>query len=170
MPSRLPRSVRRSLLLAAVPLLAACPGGDGSASAPPAADGAAQTASAPPAARSGVAPGRWTGEATGGYTGNRISFTVSPDGARMEDVTFEGHWDCEDGIETATLGPTAAFPLTGDSISILSVEPEDGGATAQRFDMQGRFAGGRASGTVRINLNALGCDTRVLSWSAAPAS
>lgn len=163
---RLLRTVRGALLLAAVPLLAACPDGDDAPDAAPA-DGAAPPASS---SASGPArtPGTWTGEATGGYQGNRISFTVTPDGARMEDIVFEGHWDCEDGIDMTTLGPTPGFAITGDTIAILSVEPEDGGATAQRFDMQGRFADGRASGTLRINLNALGCDTRLLSWSAAP--
>jgi len=169
MPPRLFRSVRHTLLLAAVPMLAAC-AGDGDTSDAPAADGVPQASSAAPASSPAAAPGPWSGEVTGGYTGNRISFAVSPDGARMEDITFQGHWDCEDGIESTTLGPTAGFSLAGDTISILSVEPEDGGATAQRFDMQGRFADGRAAGTLRINLNALGCDTRVLSWTAAPGA
>jgi hypothetical protein len=170
MPASSFRSLRGAVLVAALPLLAACPGG-GDAPDPSPRDGAQPQAASPlPASASPMTPGRWSGEATGGYTGNRISFTVSADGARMEDITFEGHWDCADGIETATLGPAAAFPLSGDTISVLSVEPENGGATAQRFDMQGRVAEGRASGTVRINLNALGCDTRVLRWTAAPAS
>jgi hypothetical protein len=168
MPLRFAPLRRTALVLAAAAILPACDGDRPDATS----QDAANDAPAAPASSSsaGTRAGRWAGEVTGGYTGNRISFTVSADGARMEDITFEGHWDCEDGIETATLGPTAPAPLAGDTIAVLSVEPEDGGATAQRFDMQGRFAEGRASGTLRINLNALGCDTRVLSWSATLAS
>ena len=95
---------------------------------------------------------------------------VSPDGSRVSDVTFEGHWDCSDGIEMTTSGPSGEFPLSGNRIQITSVEPEGGGATATRFVMDGTVEGGRASGTLRINLNALGCDTRQLSWTAAPAA
>lgn len=147
---------------------AACGGESGAAGG----DSAASTPAAEPRAPavSGAPAGRWSGEVTGGYKGNRVTFTLADGGTRMEDIVFEGHWDCEGGIETATLGPTGAFPLQGDSIAIVSVEPEDGGATAQRFEMHGRVTGGRAEGWLRIGLVALGCDTGRLSWSASPGA
>lgn len=168
--------MRRSALLA-VPvllptlLLAACGGGDG-ASPAPAAENAPAAAAAPaeaPAASSGVKPGKWSGAVTGGYKGNRISFVVADGGASVGDVVFEGHWDCSDGIETTTSGPTGSFPLQGSTLAIESVDPPGGGATATRFVLNGQIRADGAEGTLRINLNALGCDTRQLSWTAAPA-
>lgn len=125
---------------------------------------------APSATTDAPAGGSWQGEVTGGYTGNRIAFTLADGGARIADIVFTGHWDCADGIETTTSGPSAAFPVSGGRIAIESAEPPGGGATATRFVMNGQLAGDSASGTLRVNINALGCDTRELSWSAAPAS
>ena len=156
-------------LLALLPALLAAGCGD----APPESAGAA--ASAAPSAISEPAPsarpaGTWRGEVTGGYTGNTLTFTVAGDGATVADLTFEGHWDCADGIETATLGPTGSFPIEADRLDLTSVDPPDGGATATRFVLAGAFTGARAEGTLRVNLNALGCDTGELSWSATPAT
>ncbi len=164
------------LPLAVAAALGAC--GDGAAPAP-ANDAGSSGASAMSEAPSSDAPaapaasaataGRWSGEATGGYTGNRISFTVAGGGGSISDVMFEGHWDCTDGIESTTSGPSGTHPMEGGRIAVTSVDPPGGGATATRFVMQGQMEPGRASGTLRINLNALGCDTRELKWTAAPA-
>lgn len=105
---------------------------------------------------------------TGGYQGNRLSFAVAADGSRIQEVTFEGHWDCADGIEATTLGPDGSFPIEGERIEVTSVDPPDGGSTAIRFVLVGEFAGNQAAGTLRVNINALGCDTRELRWTAAP--
>lgn len=156
-----------SVLLAAA--LAACggdapaPAGDAPAGSPDAAPAVAPAADAPrPAA------GRWSGEVTGGYKGNQIMFGVSPDGGQISGIAFQGHWDCSDGIEMTTSGPEGAYPVTAGRVKVSSVEPPDGGATAIRFEMEGQMGAASASGTLRINLNALGCDTRVLTWTAAP--
>lgn len=151
--------IRAARLFGVLTALAAC-----SAEVPeaPSKDGASAPASA------ATVPARWTGEVTGGYTGNRISFVVADGGSRLEDITFEGHWDCADGIDQTTLGPTGSHPVVGGAIRVDAVEPPDGGATAQRFTMDGAISGTAASGTLRISINALGCDTRVLRWSAAP--
>lgn len=160
----------RSALLSCVPslLLAAC-GGE-SAPAAESAEAAPVAAAAPATgATGGTSEGRWAGEVTGGYKGNRIAFVVADGGARIQDVVFEGHWDCSDGIEMTTQGPSGSHPLEGGRVKLVSVDPEGGGATATRFEMEGQLGGAKAEGTLRINLNALGCDTRVLHWSAAPA-
>lgn len=174
------RRVARALLALVLPTgIAACPDGGAAARASDAGAAPAIAADAPSpavapavdvpaAAAASATPGRWSGEATGGYKGNRISFVVSDDGSRISDVTFEGHWDCSDGIEMTTSGPTGTHPVQGDRIDITSVEPEGGGATATRFVMVGRMEPARAGGTLRINLNALGCDTRNLQWTATP--
>ena len=156
---------RRGAVSLLLPLFLAGCGGE---SAPateggPAAGGAATTSSA-------LATGEWRGEVTGGYQGNTLAFTVDEGGTRASDLTFQGHWDCEDGIEQTTLGPTGSFPIESDRLDVTSVDPPDGGATAIRFVLAGLFTDGRAEGTLRINLNALGCDTGELSWTATPAA
>jgi hypothetical protein len=156
------RHVRSALLSCVPPLLLAACGGEPA----PAAESAEAAAAAATEGKSG---GRWTGEVTGGYKGNRISFVVADGGARIQDVAFEGHWDCSDGIEMTTQGPAGSHPVEGGRVKIVSVDPEGGGATATRFEMEGQLGSAKAEGTLRINLNALGCDTRVLHWSAAPA-
>lgn len=144
--------------------------------APAAIDGVPVVPAGAPAAAGQAPAGRgstsstWEGVVTGGYTGNQLSFVISADRSRVEDIVFQGHWDCADGIETTTSGPSGSFPVDQGRIEITSVDPPDGGATATRFVLTGQLSADRAQGTLRINLNALGCDTRVLSWSATPVA
>ncbi len=163
-------SFRSGILLLGAFSLLGCQD-DAASGASDAARGAEATAEAAAAPEPGGARGgAWAGEVTGGYTGNRLSFTMGEDGATAGDILFEGHWDCADGIETTTSGPSGTFPIENGRLEITSVDPPDGGATATRFVLAGTFADGRATGTLRVNINALGCDTGELAWSAAPVA
>ncbi|MEJ7675429.1 MAG: hypothetical protein WKF59_22645 [Chitinophagaceae bacterium] len=42
----------------------------------------------------------------------------------------------------------------------------DGGATAWRFDLEATIEGNTANGKFRMNINALGCNTGTLQWTA----
>ncbi len=165
MPTSSRPSLRALASVVAAFLLLACEG-----EAPDA--GKARPAGASPSSPAPAAPsvpaGRWEGPVTGGYDGNRISFAV--EGGAVRDVTFQGHWDCADGIETTTMGPEGSFPVAGGKLAITSVAPPDGGASATRFVMEGSFSAATASGTLRASITGLGCDTRVLRWTAAPAA
>ena len=74
----------------------------------------------------------------------------------------------QDWSKAAELFETAL--AESDRLDLTSVDPPDGGATATRFVMAGSFAGPSAEGTLRANLNALGCGTGELRWTAAPAA
>lgn len=115
-------------------------------------------------------PGTWAGTITGGYKGDSIHFVVSPDGRRIEEVVFSGHWRCKDGsssfsnIKRMDVGHVpGAFALAGDgSFSEEKKEPY------LLWTVSGRAEGAdRATGTIRIEY-ATECDTFRLEWAAQP--
>ena len=108
----------------------------------------------------------WQGTFSNGYKGATISFNISSDGKRLEDLTFIGYWRCSGGIEQITIGPDKSFPIQNGRVASVITEPENGGASAFRFDLNAIISSKSASGTLRINLNALGCDTYKLNWTA----
>lgn len=116
---------------------------------------------------SAQAPKKFTGNLTNGMKGDKISFTLAADGKTVEEVTFSGYWRCGGKLEQITVGPDKGFPVKGNTISGVVVEPPAGGATAWRFELNGEIKGKAASGTFRMNINALKCDTYVLKWTAA---
>ena len=109
---------------------------------------------------------KFEGTFSNGMKGAKISFVLSADGKKIEDVTFSGYWRCDGKLENTTVGPDGGFPVTKGKIDGVIVEPEDGGATAFRFEMHGTINGNKASGTFRMNINALSCDTYLLNWTA----
>ncbi|RTQ53762.1 hypothetical protein EJV47_03235 [Hymenobacter gummosus] len=114
-------------------------------------------------------PTRWTGPISNGMKGDKISFDVAPDGKTVSNVTFEGYWRCSGKLEQTTAGPEKAFPVQGGKIRGVVVDPPNGGATAWRYELEGDLSKAAAKGTFRMNINALGCDTYKLQWTAAPA-
>lgn len=99
--------------------------------------------------------------------GAKLTFTLSADEKSISDVTFIGYWRCSGRLELTTLGPSGAVKVQNGNVSAIVVEPENGGATAMRYEINGTIKGKQASGTFRMNLNALGCDTYKLNWTAA---
>jgi hypothetical protein len=122
------------------------------------------------AARSAPPKGtQWQGTVSNGMKGDKISFVVAPDGKTLTDLTFSGYWRCSGKLEQTTIGPDSDFAIKGGKVSGVVVDPAGGGATAWRYDLQGDFTGkAAAKGTFRMNINALGCDTYQLQWTAAP--
>jgi hypothetical protein len=108
----------------------------------------------------------WVGTISNGYKGDSIRFDISADGKRLENLTFTGYWRCSGGIEQMTMGPEKSFSIKDGKVLGVITEPENGGASAFRFDLNAVISGKSASGTLRINLNALGCDTYQLKWTA----
>ena len=167
-PSPHARRVARALLALVLPAgIAACTDGGAAARADDAvaasadapAPAAAPAVDVPAPAAAGATPGRWSGEATGGYKGNRISFVVSDDGSRISDVTFEGTGTVQRRHRDDHLRSHRHLPGAGRIGGLTSVDRRAAGVTATRFVMEGRMEPARAAGTLRINLNALGCDT-----------
>lgn len=112
-------------------------------------------------------PKKFAGTFSNGMKGAKLTFTLSADGKSISDVTFIGYWRCSGKLELTTLGPSRAVNVQNGNISAIVVEPENGGATAMRYEINGTIKGNQASGTFRMNLNALGCDTYKLNWTAA---
>lgn len=109
---------------------------------------------------------QWNGTFSNGYKGAKISFNISSDGKRLENLTFDGYWRCSGGIEQITMGPDKSYPIQNGLVAGVITEPENGGSSAFRFDLNATIGSKSASGTLRINLNALGCDTYKLNWTA----
>ncbi len=115
---------------------------------------------APPASR------HFEGELTGGMKGDKISFDISKDGKKLENLTFTGYWRCSGKLESTTAGPDGAFDIVSNKVSGHISEPPNGGSTAWRFDLDATINGNKAEGTFRMNINNLGCDTYLLKWTA----
>ncbi|GGG44616.1 hypothetical protein [Hymenobacter glacieicola] len=127
---------------------------------------AAAIATAPPKAATGT---RWTGVISNGMKGDKISFTVSPDGKKIANFTFDGYWRCGGKLERQVVGPEGSFAIKEGKVSGVAVKSPHGSATAWRFAIEGGFAGKTAAnGMFRMNINTVGCDTYALQWSAKP--
>lgn len=108
------------------------------------------------------------GALSGGMKGDSIFFDISADGKRLENLMFKGYWYCDGKLtrENAA-GPEGFFTLENGKVNSHISEPPNGGATAWRFDLSATVVGKKASGTFRMNINALRCNTGTLSWEAA---
>ncbi len=108
----------------------------------------------------------WEGSFSNGMKETTISFDVSADGTKLENLTFSGYWRCDGSLTRDILGPEKSFTIQNNKVDGSISEPEGGGATAIRYELHAKFDGSKASGTFRMNINALACDTYVLEWTA----
>ncbi|RYF90318.1 MAG: hypothetical protein EOO03_03970 [Chitinophagaceae bacterium] len=106
------------------------------------------------------------GAISNGMKGDSLSFDVSADGKKLENLTFKGYWRCSGRLESTTVGPDGAFTINGNKVDQHIAEPPDGGSTAWRFKLVADIGATAASGTFRMNINNLGCDTYELKWTA----
>lgn len=109
----------------------------------------------------------WEGAFTNGMKQTYISFDVSADGKQLKNLTFKGYWYCDGKLTQDILGPEKSFVISNKAVDGVITEPEDGGATAIRYELKAKLTGNKAEGTFRMNINALNCDTRVLTWTAS---
>ncbi|WP_207495888.1 hypothetical protein [Aridibaculum aurantiacum] len=108
----------------------------------------------------------YAGAFSNGMKGDSIFFDVSADGKTLENLTFKGYWRCSGKLEQTTVGPDGAFNINNGKVNDHISEPPDGGSTAWRFDLEADINPTSASGTFRMNINNLGCDTYKLNWTA----
>ena len=106
------------------------------------------------------------GAFSNGMKGDSISFDISPDGKKLENLTFSGYWRCSGKLEQTVVGPEGAFTIVNNKVNDHISEPPDGGSTAWRFELKALINGKSASGTFRMNINNLGCDTYELKFTA----
>lgn len=105
------------------------------------------------------------GALTGGMKGDSIFFDVN--GNKLENLTFKGYWRCDGRLtQERAAGPEVFFTLVNGKVNGHISEPPNGGASAWRFDLNATIDGKKASGTFRMNINGLGCNTGTLQWTA----
>lgn len=109
---------------------------------------------------------KFVGTFSNGYKGAKLSFTLAANGTEIKDFTFNGYWRCGGSIESITAGPEKTFPVVNGKINAVIVEPENGGASAFRFHIDGLLSGSKASGRFRMSITGLSCDTYKLNWTA----
>jgi hypothetical protein len=105
---------------------------------------------------------QWEGVFTNGMKETTISFNVSADGKKITDLTFNGYWRCDGRLTKDILGPEEAFDLKSGVVDGVIVDK-----TAYiRYELKGKLTGKTASGTFRMSITGLNCDTYVLKWTA----
>lgn len=110
---------------------------------------------------------KFRGALTGGYKGDSLFFEISSDGNRVENLAFKGHWRCDGKIESLPIaGPEGSLPIIDGKVDDHISDPPDGGATAWRFDLKAEIKGNKAEGKFRMNINALNCNSGMLSFTA----
>ncbi len=106
------------------------------------------------------------GAFSNGMKGDSIFFTVSADGKKLSNLTFKGYWRCSGKLEQTLTGPDGSYDIINGKAQGHISEPPNGGSTAWRFDIDAAINGNKASGTFRMNINNLGCDTYLLKFTA----
>ncbi|MER3497252.1 MAG: hypothetical protein C4308_00750 [Chitinophagaceae bacterium] len=67
--------------------------------------------------------------------GDQVSFDVSEDGRRLENLTFIGYCRCDGKLESMTAGPKRSFEIRNGRVNDHISEPPNGGSTAWRFEL-----------------------------------
>lgn len=122
---------------------------------------ATETKQQPPKTR------HYRGAISNGMKGDSLSFNISADGKRIENLTFKGWWRCSGKLEQIVAGPDGSFAIANGVVDGAIAEPPGGGSTSWRFELKTSINGPKASGSFRMNINNLGCDTYVLKFEAA---
>jgi len=108
----------------------------------------------------------YAGAISNGMKGDSLFFDVSADGKQLQNLTFKGYWRCSGRLEQTIAGPDGSFPIENNKVASHISEPPDGGSTAWRFELEAALQADKASGSFRMNINNLGCDTYKLQWTA----
>jgi hypothetical protein len=109
---------------------------------------------------------KFTGAFSNGYKGAKLTFTLSADGKQIKDFVFDGYWRCGSSIEHIKAGPDQNFAVVNGKVQGVILDPENGGSSAFRFNLEGTITGKTAKGTFRMSITGLSCDTFKLNWTA----
>lgn len=115
----------------------------------------------------GVNPsgGKWVATISNGYKGDKLTFTVSADGKRVENVSFVGYWQKRDRMsieELKNLDPADPFAVTKGIFSAVQQIPK----SRMWWEVTGRFiTPTTAEGTYRAAYAGGENDTYKLKWT-----
>lgn len=110
--------------------------------------------------------GKWEATVTNGYKGDKLTFTVAPDGKTIKDVAFKGYW--KDGglgsiAYVENLDPPNPFAVTKGSFSAVQQVEK----ARMWWEFTGRFVTATtAEGTYRAAYAGGSSDTYKLKWTA----
>jgi hypothetical protein len=112
---------------------------------------------------------KYKGAFINGMKGDSIFFKVSADQKTLSDLTFKGYWRCNGKLEMLpAAGPEGSFSIADGKVHGSISEPPGGGSTSWRFELDAGIEEEKASGTFRMNINNLGCDSYSLVFDAFP--
>ena len=111
---------------------------------------------------------KFAGSFSNGYKGAKLSFVLSADRKTIRDFTFTGYWRCGGSTESIIAGPEKSLPVKNGEVHAVITDPENGGSSAFRFNINGAIKANTASGTFRMSITGLSCDTYLLNWTAKP--
>ncbi|WP_207493273.1 agenet domain-containing protein [Aridibaculum aurantiacum] len=118
--------------------------------------------------RPGVSPlaGKWEATITNGYKGDKLTFEVSKDGKKIQNVVFKGYWKNRSRGFTEVLlnlDPPLPFDISNGSFARVQRVP----SARMWWDVTGRFATPTtAEGTYRCTYAGGESDTYKLKWTA----
>lgn len=122
---------------------------------------------APEASNGKPRAGKWEAAVSNGYKGDKLTFTVSADGKRVENVEFTGHWRSRSyGAEVLMdLDPPKPYTISKDSFSAVQQEEKAG----MWWEFIGKFTSATtAEGSYRCSFAGGENDTYKLKWTAKP--
>lgn len=109
--------------------------------------------------------GKWVAAISNGYKGDVLTFTVSADGKRIENVEFVGHWRSRSGRTEVLmdLDPPNPFAVANGLFSAVQQVP----ASGMWWEFTGRFTSATtAEGSYRTAFAGGENDTYKLKWTA----
>lgn len=146
-------------------LLTAC--GQGNAKKANTAKAAASTKKAAAKTKSTVASyagKHFEGPFTSGMKGAKISFDISADGKKLNNLTYKGYWHCGGKTEFANYSPDTGYDIIDGKVSGTIQERSTG--VLFEFMIDGNITGSTASGTYNMRLNPGNCMTGTITWTA----
>lgn len=123
------------------------------------------TAPTAEAESTGPKPGKWEATVSNGYKGDKITFRVSADGRRIEDVEFKGNWRSRSGYTETLENLDLPKPVTisKNAFSDTQQVPKAG----MWWEFIGNFTSATtAEGSYRCAFAGGENDTYKLKWTA----
>jgi hypothetical protein len=114
---------------------------------------------------SGPRPGKWEAVVSNGYKGDVLTFTVSADGKRVENVEFKGHWRSRSSRTEVLqhLDPPKPFDISKNAFSAVQREED----ASMWWEFIGDFTSATtAEGSYRCTFAGGENDTYKLKWTA----
>lgn len=110
-------------------------------------------------------PGKWVATVSNGYKGDKLTFTVSADGKRVENVEFTGHWRSRSSRTEVLMNLDPPNPFTISKGNFSAVQREE--SAGMWWEFIGSFtSAATAEGSYRCTFAGGENDTYKLKWTA----